>query len=261
MSLSNLLKSMQPKGEKKLIQLTAVIDPYLNQLNSAMSEEKIEASLSSKVEAARQEAQAVLAKAQSEYKEMRNKMREEEEAAQKKREQIYEQKAAEGFEKGFAEGKEEGRRTFSEKVDQANNAIDNANQVYKDYLAQAEPAILELAMKVAEKIIGASLRENEDEWLSLVKSALKDVRDQRTIKITVPPAWFGVLSDHYPELAAFVQDAKLLLYADADMDDNDCTIETPFGKIDASVDSQLAVIKARLSELMEEQADEGDSID
>ncbi|WKB34869.1 flagellar assembly protein FliH [Terrilactibacillus sp. S3-3] len=259
--MSNLLKSMQPKGEKKLIQLTAVIDPYLNQLNSGMSEEAVEASLTAKVEAAKQEAQAILNKAQNEYKEMQNRMREQEEAAQKKREQIYKQKAAEGFEKGLTEGKEEGRRSFTSKVEQANSVIDKASRVYKDYLAQAEPAILALSMKVAEKNHCTSLRENKDKWLSLVKTALKDVRDQRTIKITVPPAWFGALTDHYSELAAFVQDAKLLIYADGDLNDNDCSIETPFGKIDAGVDSQLAVIKAKLSELMEEQAGESHSVD
>lgn len=252
MSLSNLIKTPLSSPEKKIVRLSTVIDPELDALNKQTDPQAVEAALSAKISKAKQKAAEIVKKAEMQRQEFEKKQQEEEVRAEQKRNQAYALKEKEGYEAGFERGSREAAQTYKEKIDQANRLIDQAGEAYREYLRQAEPDILKLSMAVAEKIIGTSVALDEDKWFSLVTKAVREVRDQKTIKIMVSPVHFESVNRHRRLLDGLVHDAKVYIYADGDLPENGCTIETAFGKINAGVDSQLTVIREKLTELMEE---------
>ncbi|MET1247895.1 flagellar assembly protein FliH [Sporolactobacillus sp. STCC-11] len=251
--MSNLIKQVQSNGKAKVVQLSAVIDPRLDALNDKMGQEAIEKTLHEKINDAKCEANRLVREAEKKCAEMDLQIAKAEEEAKHNREAAYETKVKEGYTTGFNNGKAAAKEQFASLIDQGNRFVDQAKNYFNDSIKQAEPEILKLGMAVAEKIIGTSVALDEDKWFALVAKAVREVRDQETIKITVAPIHFDHLNQHRPEFDQLVQDAKIFIYADSDFSDTDCTIETSFGKIDAGAASQLQVVKEKLTELMEEK--------
>ncbi|MDD9147065.1 flagellar assembly protein FliH [Sporolactobacillus sp. CQH2019] len=251
--MSNLIKSPEKVNDRQVIGLSAAIDPELDALNSKMDRESVERSLEERIRRAKREAAEILEEAGQKRLEFDKQMENDAAEAKKRRDETFRLKEKEGYEAGFKKGASEGEKSFESRVAQANQLINQARAAYRSYLEDAEPEILKLSMAVAEKIIGISLALDKDKWFSLVSKAVHEAKDQETIKITVSPDRFEVLNQRKNEMDSLVQDAKIFIYADGDFAENDCTIETAFGKIVASVDSQLSVIKEKLKELMEEK--------
>ncbi|SFG01816.1 flagellar assembly protein FliH [Sporolactobacillus nakayamae] len=251
--MSNLIKQVQSDGKAKVVQLSAVIDPRLDALNDKMDQEAIEKTLHEKINDAKYEADRLVREAEKKCAEMNLQIAKEEEEAKHNREAAYETKVKEGYTTGFNNGTAAAKEHFASLIEQGNRFVDQAKNYFNDSIKQAEPEILKLGMAVAEKIIGTSVALDEDKWFALVAKAVREVRDQETIKITVAPIHFDHLNQHRPEFDQLVQDAKIFIYADSDFSDTDCTIETSFGKIDAGAASQLQVVKEKLTELMEEK--------
>jgi len=109
-------------------------------------------------------------------------------------------------------------------------------------------------MKVAGKILGKKI-SFEEEFLGLVKRALKNARDYKNIQLHIHPNHFQFLLAQKEELAAvFPQEVDFYIYPDDEMPEDACIIESENGRTDASVDSQLNEIKLRLFELLEDDS-------
>lgn len=251
--MSNLIKQVRSDGKAKIVQLSAVIDPRLDALNDEMDQDAVEKTLNEKINDAKCEADRLVREAEKKCTEMNLQIAKEEEKAKLNREAAYEKKVKEGYTTGYNNGTATAKEHFASLIQQGNRFVDQAKNYFNDSIKQAEPEILKLGIAVAEKIIGTSVALDEDKWFALVATAVREVREQETIKITVAPIHFDHLNQHRPEFDKLVQDAKIFIYADSDFSDTDCTIETSFGKIDAGVASQLQVIKEKLTELMEEK--------
>lgn len=250
--LSNLIKRAQPDGKARVVQISAIIDPQLDALNTEMDQASIEKTLNEKISQVKMEAERILKEADAKRFEIEQRIAKEDEDAKYKREEAYQKSVQEGYADGFSKASQEAKEHYAALINQGNRFVEQAQDYFNEYIKKAEPEILKLAVAIAEKIIGTSVSLDEDKWFALVAKAVREVRDQETIKITVAPIHFDHLNQHQAEFSNLVQDAKIFIYADSDFSDNDCTIETSFGKIDAGVDSQLQVIKEKLTELMEE---------
>ncbi|RYL95345.1 flagellar assembly protein FliH [Sporolactobacillus sp. THM7-4] len=251
--MSNLIKSAKPGNHRQVIQLTTIVDPELTALNNESGKEAQKLSLADKVNEAKRKAAGILKEANLKREAIEREIKEKNEQAEKSREEAFKQKEKQGFDQGFRKGVEEGKRSCLKKINQANRLIEQAQSACRDYIKEAEPEILKLSVAIAQKIIGASIAADEGKWFSLVSEAVKEVRDQETIKITVYPSHFKELNDRRQELKAIAPQADIIIYATSECRENDCTIETSFGKIEAGVDSQLSLIKEKLIELMEER--------
>jgi len=251
--LSNLIKQARSEGKAKVVHISAVIDPHLDSLNAEMDQDAIEKTLSEKIDETKREANRLIKEAESKADKIRQQIAQDEESAKRSQAEAYEQKLKEGYAVGFSNGTKAAKEQFASLVDQGNQFVDQAKNFFNESIKEAQPEILKLSIAVAEKIIGTSVALDEDKWFALVAKAVREVREQETIKITVSPKHFDHLNQNRWEFDKIVQDAKVYVYADSDFSDDACTIETSFGKIDASVDSQLQVIKEKLAELMEEK--------
>lgn len=256
-SLSNIIKSPAPLNKKKVINVQSIDVSFFNTIGDGSEQtlEILEQTLKEKVKEAQIQADNIIAQAQTDYERVQQDIETQTENFKTKCQKAYEEQFSKGYKDGFGQGENDGKVSYQERIVMANHVVEKADLAYKEYLSQAESEILLLALKASETIIHSTLESEPDKWMHLVKKVVSEVREQETIKITVSPKWFELVTDHRKELAAFVQEAQLLIFVDEDLTDSQCYIETPFGKIDASVDSQLTVMKTKLLELMEDEAE------
>lgn len=190
-----------------------------------------------------------------EAEKIRHKIEKEREQAQKEIEQALETAKQQGWQEGYRRGTDEGKKQYEALIAEAARTVDSAKKARRERLDETEYDILELGVKIAGKIIGNVLNEDQDKWLDMVKRAISEVKEYDEIRLIVHHKWYDFMLSHQEELEALLKNsAELYIYPEATADELTCVIEFPFGQIDASVDSQLYEIKRKLIEKLEETA-------
>ncbi|MBE4908730.1 flagellar assembly protein FliH [Bacillus luteolus] len=157
----------------------------------------------------------------------------------------------EGYSYGLAEGKQEGLDEYKTLIAEAREIIDISKQEYSTLINSSEETILKIGLKVAKKIITKELNDNNEDFLLIVRKAIKEVSEYTQIQIQVHPRYFELLLNQKEELRnLFNKETELSIYPNEELQETGCVIESSFGRIDASVDSQLIEIKHKLLSLL-----------
>ncbi|KAB7668638.1 flagellar assembly protein FliH [Bacillus sp. B1-b2] len=168
--------------------------------------------------------------------------------------ELMEQARTEGFHSGFEEGRNQAYQEASVFIKEAKESIVAAKNDYNNYLQSAESTILNLAIQVSEKIIHHSIEKDEKYFLHLVENALRDVRKQREIQLHVHPSHYPMILGEKEELLQlFPAPPNLFIFPDESLPENGCLIETANGQLDASIDTQLTIVKEKLLEILESE--------
>ncbi|CAH0214360.1 Yop proteins translocation protein L [Peribacillus sp. Bi96] len=196
---------------------------------------------------AKQKAQAIAAEIQQDRENWKN----------QEKVLYIEQAQKEGYQQGVEDGIQKGYNKIAGDIAFAKEVVESAKKDYRQHIESSEIVILNLAVKVAEKIIGQQLDKDEGSFLSIVKKAIKEVRDHREVQVHIHPVQYQSILSHREELISiFPKDTELYIFPDDELEEDSCIIESETGKIDASVDSQLHEIKVKLTELLEGDKDE-----
>ncbi|MCJ8006263.1 flagellar assembly protein FliH [Lederbergia wuyishanensis] len=159
------------------------------------------------------------------------------------------------YEKGLNIGIEEGRRNgyaeYENLIEKAKEVVNTSKIAFKEYLESSETVIVDIAIKSAERIIHTSLADQKDNFIPLVKRALKEAKDFKEVQIHVHPLQYELLISEKNELdAVFPNGTQCFIYPDEDLEEYSCYIESEHGRIDASVSSQLVELKKNMMELL-----------
>ncbi|API93886.1 MULTISPECIES: flagellar assembly protein FliH [Virgibacillus] len=178
----------------------------------------------------------------------------EKQAWQEEKQKYIEAAKKEGYQAGFSLGKSESLTAYKEYLDQANQIIDSAKQDYHTLIEEHEETIMEIAIHTAEKILKQKIDANPELFLSIIKAAIKELKDQSEVALYLHPDQYTFVIQHKEELASLIeQNAKLTCYVSDEIKENGCMIKHPFGQVDVSVDTQLEEIGKVLSELAGEK--------
>ncbi|MCM3704198.1 MULTISPECIES: flagellar assembly protein FliH [Cytobacillus] len=256
--LSRLIKSYSsavPKEEKKVISIR------LMQSNSNQIEEAVEQSaarpheeLQAMLNSAREEAERIVNAARTDSENKARQMDEQLLALEQEKQKIFEEARIQGFADGTDEGRQSGLREYSELIHMAREVVNTAKLDYQQHIESSERTILNLGLKVAGKILSEVLEQNSEQFLSIVKRALKEAREYTEVQLHVHPMHYDLLLSHKEELIrVFPKETDLYIYPDEELSNTSCIIESTNGRIEASVDSQLEEIKRKLFELLESE--------
>lgn len=249
---NNLEKEQKTISLKKLIQEQLTVGEGISGEAQSSCEPSTEIA-AEKLQKAIAEADKIKKAASDEYEQFQKKMNEEILVNQKVAEDLSKQAKKNGYNEGFQQGLQEGQKQYETSIQMAKNIVAASESDYLQHIEEAEPIIVQLALKVAEKIIAEKIAEKPDYWISLVKEVINEVREQSNVKLYIHPNWFGTTLSQKEELRLLLPNCEsLYIYPDIHLAENGCTIETPYGKIDASVDSQLTEIKDTLLEKLKE---------
>jgi len=165
---------------------------------------------------------------------------------------LQQQAYEEGFQVGYEEGRNKSLSDMAASISTANETTELSYENARQYLVSQERIILDLAMLSAERIIGQTLQDDKEVYLSVVKRALKETREMKEIKLYVSLDYFELVSDNRSELASiFPPNVPFLIFANDDFESAECYIETNHGRIVVSIDEQLNELREKLIGIME----------
>jgi|LGOV01.1.fsa_nt_gb flagellar assembly protein FliH len=154
-----------------------------------------------------------------------------------------------GFDEGYKEGllasEEESNHILGEAKETLNNALEESKKIILD----SQEKIIELSLKIAEEIIKKEVELDDSIIVGITKAALYEVRNLKHIIIKILPEHQSIIEDNISSFKDICPDAYFTVLKDASLKDNGCIIETDKQIIDATIDSQLDVVKSILFEV------------
>ena len=144
----------------------------------------------------------------------------------------------------LAKAREQGRQ---EGLAQATEIILRAKMQAGELLGNHERDVIELSLRMAEKIIGRSLEKDPDLMVELCASAIENLRSARSMVLRVHPKTAAVLRAKKPVLMELIGRAvDLAIREDPDVAPVGCIVQTEFGTVDAQLPTQLEMLQSVL---------------
>ncbi|WP_158633972.1 flagellar assembly protein FliH [Radiobacillus deserti] len=246
--MSSVFKYSQPAASKVIGIKPITFQKPLEEVDEEETKQAIQEKLDhavTELNRAKQEAQDMLDQAHQ-------KIRIEQQQWVEERERLKEAAKEEGYQEGFQSGEQAGKQEYAMHIEQAKNIIQTAKDDAKSTVLQSEETILHLGLKVAERILRHEV-EQPDQYLSIVKAVLDEVKGQMKVAIYANPDQYPLVLSNKEELKNIVkEDVDLAIYPDESLSVGSCIVESPFGRIDAGIESQLHEIRNKLFDIAQE---------
>lgn len=148
------------------------------------------------------------------------------------------------FDEGYRKGLEQAQadmELFRNNI----TAFMNATKNVFEYIA---PDILEISVDIAKKIIKKEVETDPQVLINTIVDVLKShAKNEPKIIIRVRPQAVQFIKDTLPNITyQYGIDAKINIVADPSIEEGGCVFQTNNGIVDASIDTQVEIIKKAL---------------
>lgn len=160
--------------------------------------------------------------------------------AQEEADTIKETAAKEGYRAGIEQA-ESDIIALREKIA---DFISAKKEVF-EYIA---PDILEISVDIAQKIIKKEVTQNPELILETILDVMKNIsKDESKITVKLNPAQVEMVKTELPDyISSMGIEAKITVIGDDSISEGGCILNTNNGIVDASLDTQLDIIKEAL---------------
>lgn len=111
-------------------------------------------------------------------------------------------------------------------------------------IADSEQAVLDLALKVAAKIISRDLERDPNILLEIVASCTEAARSSKAMVLRVHPEDGKLLREKRPRLIELIGRAvDISIRDDAEVERGGCVIQTEYGTIDGQIRTQFEMLR------------------
>ena len=156
----------------------------------------------------------------------------------------------EAYRKGFEQGQRDGlaieEKQMADKSRQLESLLSGLGSLKAEIVAETEKEILELAIAIAKCIVKAELKSDPAVIERTVRAASRHVVDSSHLRILINPGDMEAVRGLVPEFAAATKGSKLQIIEDPSIERGGCILETGFGRINATIESQLATLQREL---------------
>lgn len=159
------------------------------------------------------------------------------------------QEEAENIKKSaFEEGYRKGLEKASADLEQFRANIVNFMGAPKEVFEYIAPDVLEISVDIARKIIKKEMESDPQVLINTIVDVLKTVsKNEPKINIRVKPQSVNFIKDSLPDITyQYGIDSKINIISDPSIEDGGCIFQTNNGIVDASIDTQLEIIKKAL---------------
>lgn len=159
------------------------------------------------------------------------------------------QEDAENIKKSaFEEGYRAGIEKSQADLEKFRNELANFMSARKDVFEYVAPDILEISVEIAKKIIKKEVESDPQVLINTIIDVLKTVsKSEPKIVIRVRPQAVQFIKDTIPNITyQYGIDSKINIVADPSVEEGGCIFQTNNGIVDASIDTQLEIIKNAL---------------
>ena len=171
--------------------------------------------------------------ASAKARELLQKAQKEAESIIRKAEETAETQRKSGYDTGYQEG-----------LAQTTELLMKARLEQEQFLKSGNRDLMDLAFKIAEKIIGKQLELDPDTIISIVKQAMQTVRQTKQLTIRVHPDDAKRLKANEEELQEALGRQRILdVVEDKKVQPGGCIIESEIGTVEAQLTTQLERLK------------------
>ncbi len=148
----------------------------------------------------------------------------------------------------FEEGYRAGLEKASTDMEVFRNNLAQFMGAQKDVFEYIAPDILEISVDIAKKIIKKEVEQDPQVLMNTIVDVLKTVsKNEPKIIIKVKPQAVQFIKDTIPNITyQYGIDSKINIVADPSIEEGGCVFQTNNGIVDASIDTQLEIIKKAL---------------
>lgn len=148
----------------------------------------------------------------------------------------------------FEEGYRIGLEKAAVDIDLFRAEIAKFMSAKKDVFEYIAPDLLEISVDIAKKIIKKEVEHDPQILIDTIIDVLKTVsKNEPKIVIRVKPQAVQFVKDTIPNIIyQYGIDSKINIVADPSIEDGGCVFQTNNGIVDASIDTQLEIIKKAL---------------
>jgi len=167
----------------------------------------------------------------------------------------------EAYEKGFAQGEKDGfelgQRKALKLVENIQSVLRSMDNLRQEVLAHYEKEILELVFAIAQRVIHRDIRSDDKAVEGTVLSALALAAEKSKATLRVNPEDFDYVEELRPEFFTAVKELKALtITSDPSITRGGCLLESPYGDVDARIETQLEKIHQCLEQVFAERKDD-----
>jgi type III secretion system HrpE/YscL family protein len=144
--------------------------------------------------------------------------------------------------KAYAEGICQGLEKISRQLASAQN-------YYEQVINNCEKDILDLAVCIAEKIIGDRVQREPEVVVAIARACVAQFKRQKNLVIRIHPGDTEIIERNIDELSALVSPgSRIQIAIDTAMQQGGIMLETETGHLDARIELQLELITNALKE-------------
>jgi type III secretion protein L len=144
----------------------------------------------------------------------------------------------------FAKAKEEAKADLQARAaEELAKAKLQAGQI----IADAEPQILELAVKIANRIIGVDLEREPEVVVDIVARVIETTRAAKAMTLRVHPEDGRLLRDKRPRLMELIgRSIDIAVKDDLEVERGGCIVQTDYGVLDGQLKTQFEMMRQLL---------------
>jgi flagellar assembly protein FliH len=165
-----------------------------------------------------------------------------------------------GYARGFAEGQRLGEHAASgqaqEVVGRLVSTIESVIALRGQVLRKAEHDLVKLALAMAERVLRRQVEAERDLLVVMARAAIDRLGENVTATIHLNPEDYAAATDGR---APTDDTSNVQVVADPQVPPGGCLVRSPFGVIDAGLDTQVRELsEAMLGDLSSQEAQRGD---
>ena len=149
----------------------------------------------------------------------------------------------------FEEGYNKGLENAKDDIETLRKDIVGFMKAPKEVFEYIAPDILEISVDIAKKIIKKEVESDPQVLINTIVDVLKTVsKSEPKINIRVKPKAVQFIKDTLPNITyQYGIEANINIVADPSIEEGGCVLQTNNGIVDASIDTQLEIIKKALT--------------
>ncbi|MFZ5987441.1 MAG: FliH/SctL family protein [Bacillota bacterium] len=153
---------------------------------------------------------------------------------------VFEEAKQQGFEKGY----EEAKMQYEDLLQEAEFVKEHAKQEYQEVLNSIENDAVNVILDIARKVIGNEISLNKESLLEMVRQAFERCSNKEDITIKVSSQDYDYIVENRDKILSMAEGiGKLDIKKDPSLKVGACIIETPYGSVDAGVQTKLKKIE------------------
>ncbi len=146
------------------------------------------------------------------------------------------------------EGYQDGINQVAKDIEELREKLEEFYNYKDEVYEKVSDCIMEIAVEIAKKIINKEVEQDRETTISVIKGAVEEInKTENKITLKVMPKDVEIVRDRVPEIfEGNYFEAKISVIPDATIKEGGVIIETSNGLIDASIETQMAIIEKAL---------------